>query len=93
MAHLWLWRAREGGSYHVRVSLCQTGMMIYRQGKVTTLPEKPGLSAAELDKLRIHSDTHLGHIRHLAPVLRLSETRPYWDLPTPKLGTHAPEWA
>ena len=86
-------RAREGGSYHVRVSLCQTGMMIYRQGKVTTLPEKPGLSAAELDKLRIHSDTHLGHIRHLAPVLRLSETRPYWDLPTPKLGTHAPEWA
>ena len=27
-------RAREGGSYHVRVSLCQSGMFIYRQGKV-----------------------------------------------------------
>ena len=27
-------RANEGGSYHVRVSLCQTAMMIYRQGKL-----------------------------------------------------------
>lgn len=27
-------RAREGGSYHVRVSLCQSGMFIHRQGKV-----------------------------------------------------------
>src|SRR5262249_16174612 len=27
-------RAREGGSYHVRVSLCQSGMFIYRQGKL-----------------------------------------------------------
>ncbi len=26
-------RAREGGSYHVRVSLCQSGMFVYRQGK------------------------------------------------------------
>ena len=26
-------RAKEGGSYHVRVSLCQTAMMIYRNGK------------------------------------------------------------
>jgi crotonobetainyl-CoA:carnitine CoA-transferase CaiB-like acyl-CoA transferase len=27
-------RVRQGGSYHVRVSLCQSGMFIYRQGKV-----------------------------------------------------------
>lgn len=29
-------RAKEGGSYHVRVSLCQTAMMIYRNGKFKT---------------------------------------------------------
>ena len=27
-------RARNGGSYHVRASLCRSGMFIYRQGKV-----------------------------------------------------------
>ena len=31
-------RAREGGSYHVRVSLCRSGMYIYKQGHVR-LPE------------------------------------------------------
>jgi len=86
-------RAREGGSYHVRVSLCQTAMMIYRQGKTEHLPDDPHLAAAEVDALRVESDTHLGHIRHLGPVLRLSETMPRWDLPTPQLGSGAAAWA
>ena len=28
-------RAREGGSYHVEVSLCRSGMYMYRQGHVS----------------------------------------------------------
>ena len=85
-------RSHEGGSYHVRVSLCQTAMMIYRQGKITTLPQAPDLSADEIDALRIESNCHLGRIRHLGPVLRLSETMPGWNLPTPKLGGDAAMW-
>jgi hypothetical protein len=85
-------RAHEGGSYHVRVSLCQTAMMIYRQGKITTLPQAPDLSADEIDALRIESNCHLGRIRHLGPVLRLSETMPGWNFPTPKLGGDAAMW-
>ena len=85
-------RAREGGSYHVRVSLCQTGMMIYDQGKVSALPENLNLGISDVESLRIESNSHLGRIKHLAPVLSLSETRPSWALPTPKMGSNDPRW-
>lgn len=85
-------RAREGGSYHVRVSLCQTGMMIYDEGKVSALPENLNLGIRDVYPLCIESDSHLGRIKHLAPVLSLSETRPYWALPTPKMGSNDPCW-
>jgi len=85
-------RAREGGSYHVRVSLCQTGMMIYDQGKVSALPENLSLGISDVESLRIESDSHLGRIKHLAPVLSLSETRPFWALPTPNMGSNDPRW-
>lgn len=85
-------RAREGGSYHVRVSLCQSGMFIYRQGKVA--PDVPNveLSAAELDELRIGSQTVDGPLRHLRPPLQLSETPPMWDRTTPRLGGDKAAW-
>jgi hypothetical protein len=38
------------------------------------------------------SDTPAGRLRHLAPVLRLSETPPYWARPSVPLGYHAPVW-
>ena len=85
-------RAREGGSYHVRVSLCQTGMMIYDQGKVGALPENLNLGISDVDSLCMESDSHLGRIKHLVPVLSLSETRPFWALPTPKMGSNDPSW-
>ena len=85
-------RAREGGSYHVRVSLCRSGMFIYGQGKVDYTRRDMDLSAAELDALRIETAPKSGPLRHLAPVLRMSETQPRWDRPTPVLGGDAPEW-
>src|SRR5262249_45708532 len=84
-------RAREGGSYHVRVSLCQSGMFIYRQGKVEFSEPNMDLSATELDELRIETKAQIGPLRHLGPLLRLSETPPHWVRPTPQLGGNAPE--
>ena len=46
----------------------------------------------ELDALRIESETADGKLRHLGPVLHLSETQPHWSRPTPILGGDAPEW-
>ena len=85
-------RAREGGSYHVRVSLCQSGMFIYRQGKVAFPGLGLDLAKAELDALRIETKPKAGPLRHLGPLLKLSETQPRWIRPTPQLGGDRPEW-
>jgi hypothetical protein len=50
------------------------------------------LSAAELDTLRIETAPKAGPLRHLGPVLQLSETPPRWVYPTPDLGGDRPEW-
>lgn len=85
-------RAREGGSYHVEVSLCQSGMFIYRQGKTEYPDSGMGLTEQELDALRIQSDSKIGRLRHIGPVLQMSETQPHWSKPTPVLGGDVAEW-
>jgi hypothetical protein len=38
------------------------------------------------------SETPVGRLRHLSPVLQLSETPPRWERPTVPLGHHQPVW-
>jgi crotonobetainyl-CoA:carnitine CoA-transferase CaiB-like acyl-CoA transferase len=85
-------RAREGGSWHVQVSLCQSALYIYRQGKTGPVAEGMDLCAEELHRLRVQTETAHGPVRHLAPVLRLSETTPRWIRPTPVLGGDTARW-
>jgi crotonobetainyl-CoA:carnitine CoA-transferase CaiB-like acyl-CoA transferase len=85
-------RASDGGSYHVRVSLCQSGMFIYRQGKVAFPGLGLDLSPGELDAIRIESRPKSGALRHLGPILEFSETQPHWTRPTPQLGGDPAEW-
>ena len=51
-----------------------------------------GLSAPKLDSIMIESKGGHGTLKHLGPVLRMSETKPYWDKPSPVLGSSRPEW-
>jgi crotonobetainyl-CoA:carnitine CoA-transferase CaiB-like acyl-CoA transferase len=85
-------RAREGGSYHVRVSLCQSAMLIHRQGRVAYSDNNMDIERAELDRYRMVSQTPYGGLKHLKPVLQLSETAPHWSRPSPLLGQDRAEW-
>ena len=67
-------------------------MFIYSQGKTQFSEPDMELSPAELDALRIESAPASGPLRHLGPVLHLSETPPHWSRPTPVPGGDAPEW-
>ena len=87
MAALWR-RAREGGSYHVRVSLCQTATWFTRATQSRADPTGFGDIAAYVTI----SDTPYGRLQHLAPVARLPATPARWEAPTSPIGTHAAAW-
>ncbi len=88
-------RTREGGSWHVRISLAQVGRWLVERGQVPeaelkNVPQE--FSAAEIERWSMTSDTPVGRLQHLAPVVRLSATPPRWDRPTVPLGYHQPVW-
>ncbi len=83
-------RAREGGSYHVRVSLSRTAMWL--QGLGRTKEPGSGITEEIVAPAMIDSETPRGRLYHLGPVLELSETEPRWERPTVPLGTHEPVW-
>ncbi|MGW4401852.1 CoA transferase [Amycolatopsis nivea] len=87
-------RAREGGSYHVRVSLCQSSMLLQRQGLIADYADAPGrLSHEEFERYAVADDgTIYGDLKSLGPVIRMSETPPRWEGTTPELGSSRPEW-
>ncbi|PYO37792.1 MAG: carnitine dehydratase [Candidatus Rokuibacteriota bacterium] len=85
-------RAREGGSYLVRVSLAQTGRWVDALGRVEGR-RTPDLTLLAVDDLLAETDTPFGRLRHVAPPARLSETPAFWSRPAVPPGTHAPAWA
>ena len=87
-------RAREGGSYRVHVSLCQSAMFVLRRGHLPDFQNVPNqLDEASLAALTVESDTaSYGRLRTLGPVLKMSETMPHWSRPTPAFGADTARW-
>jgi crotonobetainyl-CoA:carnitine CoA-transferase CaiB-like acyl-CoA transferase len=88
-------RAREGGSWLVRISLAQVGKWIVDLGEVpaAALEGIPAeFTAGELERWSTVSETPSGRLRHLKPAVQLSETPPYWARPAVPLGFHRPAW-
>jgi crotonobetainyl-CoA:carnitine CoA-transferase CaiB-like acyl-CoA transferase len=88
-------RAREGGSWLVRISLAQVGRWLVDLGEVpaASLKNVPAeFGADELERWSTTSQTPSGRLRHLKPVVQLSETPAHWSRPSVPLGYHRPEW-
>jgi len=88
-------RAREGGSYLVRVSLARTGQWIVDRGLIdrASLAGVPDdLPEEEIARLSTETAAPAGRVRHLKPVVTLSETPPFWARPPVPLGHHPPAW-
>ncbi len=88
-------RVREGGSWLVRISLAQTGRWLVGRGEVPkgdlkNVPKE--FTSAELERWSVTTDTPVGRLRHLGPVVRPSETPPRWARPSVPLGYHEPVW-
>ena len=87
-------RAKEGGSYEVNVSLCQSAMFIQRRGLLDAFDTAPGsITDAEVEKLYVRTDTpNHGKMLTLGPVLQMSETMPRWVRPAPNFGMDDSTW-
>jgi crotonobetainyl-CoA:carnitine CoA-transferase CaiB-like acyl-CoA transferase len=88
-------RAEQGGSWLVRISLAQVGKWIVDLGEVPAAAldgVAAEFTAEELDRWSMVTQTPSGLLRHLKPVVALSETPPYWARPSVPLGYHKPVW-
>jgi crotonobetainyl-CoA:carnitine CoA-transferase CaiB-like acyl-CoA transferase len=84
-------RAREGGSYLVRVSLAQTGWWVDGLGRVDGR-RTSDIGLEDVPDLIAEMDSPFGSLRHVRPAAQLSETPAFWSRPPVPLGTHEPAW-
>jgi crotonobetainyl-CoA:carnitine CoA-transferase CaiB-like acyl-CoA transferase len=85
-------KAREGGSWHVAVSLAQTGHWLSQLGRVEGGFAHPDRKFAELADLIETADTPFGRLSYVRHAGHLSETPARWTRPPVALGSHAPVW-
>jgi crotonobetainyl-CoA:carnitine CoA-transferase CaiB-like acyl-CoA transferase len=87
-----LWRASEGGSWLVQVSLAQTSQWLRSLGRI-----EEGFACADpalddVTDLLEESPSGWGRLRAVWHAAQMSETQPAWRQPSVPLGTHTPSW-
>ncbi|MFI5317807.1 MAG: CoA transferase, partial [Myxococcota bacterium] len=85
-------QAREGGSWHVRVSLAQTGRWLFGLGRLADGLRAPDLGLDEVQDRIEESDSAFGRLRAVRHAAELSETPAHFALPAAPLGSAAPVW-
>jgi crotonobetainyl-CoA:carnitine CoA-transferase CaiB-like acyl-CoA transferase len=86
-------RAAEGGSWHVRVSLAQTGRWLQSLGTIADGWRTPDVALDDVRDLMQTMDSPFGKVLAVAPAESMSATPPRFDRPPVPLGTDAADWA
>jgi CoA transferase family III len=84
-------RATEGGSWHVRVSLAQTGHWMRGLGRIDGLGARDPSFDDVRDRLE-ENDSGFGRLTTVRHAAVMSETPPHWARPSMPLGTHEARW-
>ncbi len=82
----------EGGSWHVRVSLAQTGRWIWKFGRVADGLKTEDLKGEAIEPLVEQMQSGFGPLQAIRHAARLSKTPAFWSRPAVPLGTHPPQW-
>jgi crotonobetainyl-CoA:carnitine CoA-transferase CaiB-like acyl-CoA transferase len=85
-------RATEGGSWHVRCSLAQTGHWVRHLGRIEGGLACPDPSFEDVRDLMEDSASGFGRLTGVRNAAVMSETPTRWARPSVPLGTNAPEW-
>jgi crotonobetainyl-CoA:carnitine CoA-transferase CaiB-like acyl-CoA transferase len=85
-------QSREGGSWHVRVSLAQTGRWIWNLGRLTDGLKTEDLKADSIKPFLEPASSGFGPLVAVSHAARLSKTPAFWARPAMPLGSQAPQW-
>jgi len=85
-------QSREGGSWHVRVSLAQTGRWLWNLGRVADGFETEDLKGEFVMPFIEEVSSGFGQLRSVSHSAKLSKTPAFWSRPAMPLGSHPPHW-
>ncbi|MBR0956174.1 CoA transferase [Bradyrhizobium japonicum] len=86
-------QAREGGSWHVRVSLAQTGRWLWSLGRLDGGLNAPDLTGEAVHAAFIESmPSGFGTLKAVRHSAVLSATPAQWSRPAMPLGSHPAQW-
>jgi crotonobetainyl-CoA:carnitine CoA-transferase CaiB-like acyl-CoA transferase len=85
-------QSREGGSWHVRVSLAQTGQWLWNLGRVTDGLQTEDLKGDAVRPFLEVVPSGFGPLSSVSHSARLSRTPALWARPAMPLGSHPPQW-
>ena len=85
-------QASEGGSWHVRVSLAQTGRWLWNLGRLADGLATEDLRGEAVGAFAEEVASGFGPLRAIRHSAQLSKTPAYWARPAMPLGSHPPHW-
>lgn len=85
-------QAVEGGSWHVRVSLAQTGRWLWNLGRVAEGFKIEDLRGEAVSRFVEELPSGFGPLRAISHSALLSKTPAFWARPAMPLGSHPPQW-
>lgn len=85
-------QAREGGSWHVQVSLARTGQWLWEMGRLAEGLATPDITPEEAAPLLAAMPSGFGMLTAVRHAAALSETPAHWTLPSMPLGSSPPCW-
>jgi crotonobetainyl-CoA:carnitine CoA-transferase CaiB-like acyl-CoA transferase len=85
-------QAREGGSWHVRVSLAQTGRWLWNLGRIADGLKTPDFPGDAVQPFMEELPSGFGALHAVKPSALMSKTPAFWARPSMPLGSHLPRW-
>ncbi|NIF76221.1 CoA transferase [Paraburkholderia sp. Cy-641] len=86
-------RASEGGSWHVKVSLAQTGRWLQSFGLLPDGQQAPEVALDEIGDCVASVQSEFGRVLGVQPAEALAETPAFYALPPARIGAHEARWA
>ncbi|MEM5299010.1 CoA transferase [Burkholderia sp. JPY481] len=85
-------RAREGGSWHVKVSLAQTGRWLQSFGLLADGQQAPEMSLDHVRDCVASVQSEFGCVLGVQPAEELEQTPAFYALPPARIGAHEARW-